>query len=129
MLRHFQGQRVRSFRLLAWHMLLAGSVGLAWSFVNGVPQGLAFALGVLPVAIGHFLQARVSFAGGAQPAAAWFGRFLLAVLLKWGIVIALLLLSIRWLSASPLAALAGITVSLLAIQLFNFFDAKVKRGS
>jgi hypothetical protein len=28
-----------------------------------------------------------------------------------------------------LAALAGLAFSLLVIQLFNYFDAKVKRGS
>jgi len=35
----------------------------------------------------------------------------------------------QWIAAAPFATLAGLMFSLLVIQLFNYFDAKVKRGS
>lgn len=86
-------------------------------------------LGALAVAFGQFVQALVAFTGGVRAAAVWFGRFLWGVMLKWLVVFALLYSGMRWIAPAPFATLAGLMFSLLVIQLFNYFDAKVKRGS
>ena len=56
-------------------------------------------------------------------------KHVLAVLLKWLTVFSLILLGMRWLASAPMAAIAGIVFSILVIQLFNYYDARVKRGS
>ena len=129
MLKHFHEQHSRSLRLLAVQAALAFVGGSAWLLISGPDQGRSFAFGALAIAAGQMVQSLVSFSGGVQGAKRWFGRFLLAPLLKWLVVCAVLALCIGSLRSAPLAMLAGIVVSLLALQLFNFFDVKVKRGS
>ena len=129
MLKHFQDQRHRSVKLLAVQAFSALPIAAVWSLIDGSAQGLAFLIGALAVALGQFVQASVAFTGGVRAAAAWFGRFLWGVLLKWLVVFALMFLGMQWIAPAPLATLAGLVFSLLVIQLFNYFDAKVKRGS
>lgn len=129
MLKHFQNQRNRSMRLLVLQFALAIVIGSIWlAFISPV-QSMAFVLGAFAVALGQYVQSVVAFTGGVRKAADWFGRFLLAVLLKWLTVFSLMLLSMHWLASAPLAALVGIVFSMLVIQLFNYYDARVKRGS
>jgi F0F1-type ATP synthase assembly protein I len=129
MLKHFQDQRSRSARLLVLQLALAVVIGSIWFAFTGVAQSMAFAIGAMAVTLGQYVQSVVSFTGGVRRAADWFGRFLLAVLLKWLTVFSLMLAGMNWLSSAPLAALAGMVFSMLAIQLFNYYDARVKRGS
>jgi multidrug efflux pump subunit AcrB len=129
MLKHFHEQRNRSIRLLAVQAALALAGGSVWFLMSGPNQGRSFASGVLAIAAGQLVQSFVSFSGGVQGARKWFGRFLLATLLKWIVVFTVLALCVNSLRSAPLAILVGIMVSLLTIQLFNFLDAKVKRGS
>jgi hypothetical protein len=129
MQKHFHEQRFQGIKLFAAQVTLAFIGGILCSLVAGFAEGKAFASGVIAIAIGQLVQSQVSFTGGVQGAKVWFGRFLLAVLLKWLIVIAILVNSSDSLRMAPLALLAGIVVSLLIIQLFNLFDVKVKRGS
>jgi hypothetical protein len=129
MQKHFHEQRFLGIKVFAAQLMLALIGGLLCSLLAGFIEGKAFASGVVAIAIGQLLQSQVSFAGGVQGAKVWFGRFLLAVILKWLIVIAILAYSVDSLRKAPLALLAGFVVSLLIIQLFNFFDVKVKRGS
>jgi hypothetical protein len=129
MQKHFHEQRFQGIKLFAAQVTLALIGGLLCSLVAGFIEGKAFASGVIAIAIGQLVQSQVSFTGGVRGAKVWFGRFLLAVLLKWLIVIAILAYSVDSLRMAPLALLAGFVVSLLIIQLFNFFDVKVKRGS
>jgi len=129
MLKHFRNQRKSACVLLVSQLMLAGTVGLVGSIAGTQQQGLAFALGAVIIALAQFTMAVLVFAGRVQSAPVWFGRFLLAVVLKWLAVMALMLLFMQYLAAAPLMALAGVLASLAAIQLFNYFDAKVKRGS
>ena len=129
MLRHFQNQLNRSAKLLALQALSAALIALAWSLIDSSAQGMAFAIGALAVAFGQFVQALVTFTGGLRGAADWFGRFLVAVMLKWLLVFSIMLFGMEWIAPAPFAAIAGLVFSLLVIQLFNYFDAKVKRGS
>ena len=115
--------------MLGWQllaMLAFGSIGLV--FGNRV-QAVAFAIAAVAVAIGQYAQSRVAFGGGVSPARLWFGRFLSALLLKWLLVFSALLAGMQQLAAAPLAGLSGFVLSLLVIQIFNLYDAKVKRGS
>ncbi|MFZ9649985.1 MAG: hypothetical protein ACO29C_07835, partial [Fluviibacter sp.] len=98
------------------------------SLIASPSQGVAFILGALAVALGQFLQSVVAFTGGVRGAAVWFGRLLFGVLLKWLLVFSIMLAGMKWIAPAPLAALTGLVFSLLVIQLFNYFDAKVKRG-
>ena len=129
MQKHFHEQRFQGIKLFAAQVTLALIGGLLCSLIAGFVEGKAFASGAIAIAIGQLVQSQVSFTGGVQGAKIWFGRFLLAVLLKWLIVIAILAYSVDSLRMAPLALLAGFVVSLLIIQLFNLFDVKVKRGS
>jgi hypothetical protein len=92
-------------------------------------QGAAFALAVLIIAVAHFVMANFVFTSRVQAAPAWFGRLLLAVLVKWLIVILLMLFFMRPLKEAPLMAILGVMASLMVIQVFNYLDAKVNRGS
>ncbi len=128
MQKHFHEQRFQCIKLFVALMALALIGGLFCSLIASFVEGKAFALGVIAIAIGQLLQSQVAFTGGVQAAKVWFGRFLLAVLLKWLVVIAILASSIDSLKQAPLALLAGFVISLFVIQLFNFLDVKVKRG-
>ncbi len=92
-------------------------------------HAIAFALGVMIIALAHFIMASVIFAGSVQAAPVWLGRFFLAAMLKWLLVVALILFFAKQLSAAPMIAVLGVIVSLVVIQLFNYFDVRVKRGS
>ena len=129
MLRHFQNQLNQGAKLLVLQALSATFVALALSLIASPSQGVAFILGALAVALGQFLQSVVAFTGGVLAAAAWLGRLLFGVLLKWLLVFSIMLAGMKWIAPAPLAALSGLVFSLLVIQLFNYFDAKVKRGS
>lgn len=115
--------------MLVLQALSAVLIALAWSLIDSPSQGVAFMIGALAVTLGQFLQSVVAFTGGVRGPAPWFGRLLLGVLLKWVLMFSIMLAGMKWIAPAPLAALAGLAFSLLVIQLFNYFDAKVKRGS
>lgn len=129
MLKHFHDQRHRSVKLLVVQAFASLLVAAVCSLIDGSAQGVAFLIGALAVALGQFVQAFVAFTGGVRAAAVWFGRFLWGVMLKWLVVFALMFYGMQWIAPAPFATLAGLMFSLLVIQLFNYFDAKVKRGS
>lgn len=115
--------------MLVVQFALAAVSGSIWFAFVSSEQSVAFAIGAIAVALGQYVQSMVSFTGGVRKAGEWFGRFLLAVLLKWLTVFSLILAGMNRLSLAPLATLVGIVLSLLVIQLFNYYDARVKRGS
>jgi zinc transporter ZupT len=129
MLKHFQIQRHQSVRLLVAQTLFAAAIGLALGLAASLAAGLAFSVGAFAVSVGQFAQSWLTFSGGLQNARNWFGRFLLGVLLKWLLVFTIMLLGMPYIAKAPLPALLGFVFSLLIIQLYNYFDAKVKRGS
>lgn len=129
MLDHFKNQRNLSRKLLLIQLPVAVVVGLICAILNKQAQGLAFALAAMIISIAHYVTAILVFRNRVQAASVWFGRMLAAVVLKWLIVISLMILFIQQLKESPLMAILGVIVSLVTIQVFNYFDAKVKRGS
>ena len=129
MLNHFKNQRNLSRKLLLIQLVIAVVVGLICTILNKQVQGLAFALAALIISFAHYMTAILVFKDRVQAASVWFGRMLVAVMLKWVVVISLMFLFIRQLKESPLMAILGVIVSLMTIQVFNYFDAKVKRGS
>ena len=80
-------------------------------------MGPKYAVGALlsglAVVAGGWLAARVALGGGIQAAGSAMMRLVLAVVLKWVLVIAVLMLSFFWLRLPPLALLAGIAVGLM----------------
>ena len=126
MLNHFKNQRNLSRKLFLIHLMLAVSVVIICFLLSKQMQGMAFALAALIIAVAHFVTAVFVFTDRVQAAPVWFGRLLLAVLMKWLIVILLMLFFIQ---EAPLMAILGVIASLVAIQVFNYLDAKVKRGS
>lgn len=129
MLNHFKNQRNLSRKLFLIQLLLAVSVLIISFLLSKQIQGIAFALAALIIAVAHFVMANFVFTNRVQATAAWFGRLLLAVLLKWLFVILLMLFFIRPLKDAPLMAILGVIASLVVIQVFNYLDAKVKCGS
>ena len=126
---HFQHQRKQGVSLLVRQLLSTVAFGLIWLALGSRVQAAAFAIGMLVVAVGQFVQSQIAFAGSVRRAIPWFGRFMSAVLLKWLLVFAGLFAGMKQVAAAPLAGLSGFVLSLLLIQIFNSFDAKVKRGS
>ena len=129
MLNHFKNQRNLSRKLFLIHLMLAVSVVIICFLLSKQMQGIAFALAALIIAVAHFVTAVFVFTDRVQAAPVWFGRLLLAVLMKWLIVILLMLFFIQPLKEAPLMAILGVIASLVAVQVFNYLDAKVKRGS
>ena len=129
MLNHFKNQRNLSRKLFLIHLMLALSVVIICFMLNKQLQGIAFAVAALIIAVAHFVTARFVFTDRVQSAPIWFSRLLLAVFVKWLIVILLMLFFIRPLKEAPLMAILGVIASLVAVQVFNYLDAKVKRGS
>ena len=119
MLKHFRHQRKTGRVLAVSQLMLAVVGGLIGSIAGTREQGLAFALGAAIIALAHFAMSVLVFTGHVQS----------PVVLKWLTVMALMLLFMQYLAPAPIMALAGVLASLAAIQLFNYFDAKVKRGS
>ena len=95
MLNHFKNQRNLSRKLLLTQLCIAVVVGLICTILNKQEQGLAFALAALIISFAHYVTALLVFKDRVQAASVWFGRMLLAVVLKWIIVISLMLLFIR----------------------------------
>lgn len=129
MLKHFINQRRINRNLLMIQSLIAIAVSGICFLVATQAHAIAFALGVMIVALAHFGMASLIFVSSVQAAPVWLGRFFLAAMLKWLMVIVLILFFAKQLSAAPVMALVGVVVSLIVIQLFNYIDAKVKRGS
>jgi F0F1-type ATP synthase assembly protein I len=129
MLNHFKNQRNLSRKLLLAQLLIACGVAIMCSMLNKHAQGLAFAIAALIISVAHYVTARIVFTNRIQAASGWFGRLLIAVTLKWIIVISLFVLFIQQMKDWPLMAILGVIVSLVAIQVFNYLDAKVNRGS
>ena len=67
----------------------------------------------LAVVAGGWVAARVALGGGIQAAGSAMTRLILAVVLKWVLVIVALVLGFVWLRLPPLALLAGIAVGLM----------------
>jgi F0F1-type ATP synthase assembly protein I len=129
MFNHFKNQRNLSRKLLLIQLCIAVVVGLICTIMNRQVQGVAFTFATLIIAIAHFVTANLVFTNRVQAASIWFGRLLLAVVLKWLIVISLMFLFIQQLKEAPLMAILGVIASLVTIQVFNYLDARVNRGS
>ena len=129
MLKHFKNQRNLNRRLLLIQLCFAVAIAIICFVLNMQVQGVAFVLSALIISLAHFVTAYFVFADRVQAAPIWFGRLLIAVVMKWIIVISLMLLFMRYLKEAPLMSLLGVMASLLVIQIFNYLDAKVNRGS
>ncbi len=129
MLNHFKNQRKTNRNLLMIQTLMAIAIAVVCSLVATRAHAIAFALGVMIIALAHFVMASLVFISSVHAAPVWLGRFFLSVMLKWFLVIALMLVFAKHLTAAPMMAVLGVIVSLVVIQLFNYFDARVKRGS
>lgn len=129
MFKHFINQRRINRNLLMIQSLIAIAVSGICFLVATQAHAIAFALGVMIIALAHFVMASLIFVSSVQAAPVWLGRFFLAAMLKWLLVVALILFFAKQLSAAPMIALLGVIVSLVVIQLFNYFDSRVKRGS
>jgi hypothetical protein len=129
MFKHFITQRKISRNLLMIQLLIAIVVGVVCILAASQAQAIAFALGVMIIALAHFAMASLVFKGAVQAAPVWLGRFFLAVMLKWFLVAGFMLFFAKHLTVAPMMTIMGVIVSLVVIQLFNYFDAKVKRGS
>jgi F0F1-type ATP synthase assembly protein I len=129
MFKHFINQRRINRNLLMIQSLIAIAVSSICYLVATQAHAIAFALGVMIIALAHFVMASLIFVSSVQAAPIWLGRFFLAAMLKWLLVVALILFFAKQLSAAPMTAVLGVIVSLVVIQLFNYFDSRVKRGS
>lgn len=129
MFKHFINQRRINRNLLMIQSLIAIAISGICFLVATQVQAIAFALGVMIIALAHFVMASLIFVSSVQAAPVWLGRFFLAAMLKWLLAVALILFFAKQLSAAPLMAVLGVIVSLVVIQLFNYFDSRVKRGS
>lgn len=105
----------RLARRIALAQLVAG---LATALVAGGFAGLAgagsAALGAAAVLVGTLLAGRATVGAGVVPATSAVLRLALAVVAKWGLVVALGVLAIGVLKLPALPFLAGLVVAILA---------------
>ena len=125
----FKNQRNLSRKLFLTQLCIAVVVGAICTILNKQAQGIAFTFAVLIISIAHYVTANLVFIDRVQAASVWFGRLLLAIVLKWLIVISLMFLFIQQLKEAPLMAILGVIVSLVTIQVFHYLDVRVDRGS
>lgn len=93
---------------------LAAVIVLSLGFLLMSPKHALGALfSGLAVVAGGWVAARMALGGGVQAAGSAMLRLVLAVSLKWVLVIAVLVLGFVWLRLPPLALLAGIAVGLM----------------
>ena len=92
--------------------------GLGAGAVSGVLAGLAgagsAALGAVSVLAGTLLMARATVGAGVVDATSAMLRLVLAMVAKWGLVVALGALAIGVLKLPPLPFLAGMVVAIAA---------------
>ncbi len=83
--------------------------------------GIGWASGVLSgggaVVLGAWLSSRLALGGGVSPAIGALGRLVAAVVVKWILVLAVLLLAVVVAGWPPVAVLTGVVVALLAQAL------------
>ncbi|HSR65994.1 MAG TPA: hypothetical protein VLM17_10400 [Xanthomonadaceae bacterium] len=98
---------------MAIEVAAAGVVAIAFLF-QGWRSAAGAAVGGLAMAAGHALAARVSFAGGIQPARMAFARLLLGVMGKWLVALGVVALALEAWRLPPLPVVAGLVAGLLA---------------
>lgn len=87
---------------------------LALAFLMVGPKyAIGAAASGLAVVAGGWLAARMALGGGVQAAGSAMMRLILAVVLKWVLVFAVLALGFAWWRLPPLALLAGIATGLM----------------
>ncbi|WP_181360131.1 ATP synthase subunit I [Stenotrophomonas panacihumi] len=98
----------------ALYPLLAVVVAAAGFYLlSGLKQALAVLLTGLATVAGGWLAARTALGGGVQAAGAAMARLILAMVFKWVLVIAALVLGFGLWRLPPLGLLAGIAIGLI----------------
>lgn len=96
--------------------------------VQGWRSAVGAAAGGLAMAAGHALAARVSFAGGIQPARMAFARLLLGVMGKWLVALGGVALALEAWRLPPLPVVAGLATGVLAyLVALNLRQATQRR--
>jgi hypothetical protein len=96
----------------ALYPLLAIAVAAAGSLFLGPKYALAILLAGLSTVLGGWLAARTALGGGVQAAGAAMTRLILAMVLKWVLIIVALVLGFALWRLPPVGLMAGIAVGL-----------------
>jgi F0F1-type ATP synthase assembly protein I len=108
----------RRSALRAVALQAAASVAVALVFLlQGPAHALAAGWGGAAMVAGNALAARLALGGGIGPAAAAFGRLVLAVLAKWLVALAGFAIGLGVWRLPPLPMLVGLAAGLLAYLL------------
>ncbi|MGN6512287.1 MAG: hypothetical protein ACTHKZ_01760 [Lysobacteraceae bacterium] len=105
--------RSAAARAIAVEIAAVGAVA-ALCLVQGWRPALGVAVGGLAMAAGHAVAARVSFAGGIQPARLAFARLLLGVMGKWLVTLGVVALALGAWGLPPLPVAGGLAAGVLA---------------
>lgn len=117
------GRRVMLRAVVAQVLIIGLLVGVF--FGHDVNGAVAVAIGGLALALGNALSAMIAL-GGVVRASVAFNRLLLAVLVKWLVVITMLAVALSVWRLSPLPMFIGLTVGLLAYLLaLNFLKQNI----
>lgn len=112
MLNSVDAGRRLMLRAAVYPLAAVAVLALAFLFM-GPKYAIGAAASGLAVVAGGWIAARMALGGGVQAAGSAMMRLIVAVLLKWVLVIAVLVLGFVWLRLPPLALLAGIAVGLM----------------
>lgn len=120
--------RSAAARAIAIEVAAVGAVA-AMFLLQGWRPAAGAAAGGLAMAAGHALAAKVSFAGGIQPARSAFARLLLGVMGKWLVALAIVALALDAWRLPPLPVVAGLATGMLAyLAGLNWRHATRKRA-
>ena len=126
---HFLNQRKQNRKLLALQLVITVGVCMVLVALFGTEIALAFGIGAAVFSLAHFVMAWILFVGTYQAAIDWLIKLYMAVVIKWLLVFVLMWVFMKRLAIAPLASIGGIVFSMLVIQLFTIYEAKVKRVS
>ncbi len=99
-------------RAAIYPLLAVAVVSLAFLLL-GPKYAMGAAATGLATVVGGWLAARTALSGGVQAAGAAMARLIVAMVLKWVLIFAVLALGFAWWRLPPLALLTGIAVGLM----------------
>ncbi len=103
-----------------WQLCAGSAAAVITAPMFGFHQGLGVFSGTVSVALGSAVFAWLTLGGGIRSATSIFRSMMLGMVLRWGVIVALLYVAIALLKFDGLAVIAGVGLALLALPLAHF---------
>ena len=100
-------------RAAVYPLAAVAVLALAFLLLAGPKSAIGAAASGLAVVAGGWIAARMALGGGVQAAGSAMMRLILAMLLKWVLVIAVFAIGLVWLKLPALPLFAGLAVGMM----------------